>query len=225
MSEIDTCESLDQKVLDFFNKCNIPDLERFIKKCRKFKHILIEENKKHNLTRITDDFEFWNRHIADSLSITLFFANKISDSTNIADVGCGAGFPSIVLAIAFPKVTFTAIDSRHKKTDFVQFAANYLKLKNIKVVTGRARELKYNKDFDIVTARAVADPFKLYTEIKKWPSKNGNIILYQTPINIVQKQKDVTQISTGQKIQWKTTPEFELPGKENRLFLFSTKRI
>jgi 16S rRNA (guanine527-N7)-methyltransferase len=225
MTEITSNETLDQGIIDFLSKCNIPDIERFIKKCSKFKNILIEENKKHNLTRITDDFEFWNRHIADSLSISIFFNNELNNAVNIADVGCGAGFPSIALAIAFPKITFIAIDSRHKKTDFVQFAAKYLKLKNVKTVTGRARELKYNKDFDIVTARAVADPFKLYTEVKKWPTKNGNIILYQTPTDIGKKQKEVEQTSKGQKIRWITTPEFELPGKENRLFLFSAKKI
>jgi len=100
----------------------------------------------------------------------------------------------------------------------------YLKLKNMNIITGRARELKYNNKFDIITARAVADPIKLYKEIKKWPSDSGKIILYQTPIDILKKQNDVEKLSSKQNIFWKTTGEFNLPGGEERLFLFSSKK-
>ena len=64
--------------------------------CSILKDILLSENKKYNLTRIREENDFWNKHIADSLSIAKFFPELRENRLKLADVGCGAGFPALV---------------------------------------------------------------------------------------------------------------------------------
>jgi 16S rRNA (guanine527-N7)-methyltransferase len=209
-----------EKLRSFIERCGVPDVESFIKKCTEFKSILYAENEKHNLTRITDEFEFWNRHIADSVSMGLYFKDLLLKPLFLADVGCGAGFPSIPLALAFPWLNVTAIDSTGKKTAFVSFAAKNLGISNLNVMTGRARELKIDSKFDIVTARAVGEPVKIFKEVRSWLKIGGKIILYQTPQNVSEEQlSDLNKQPCSCRFLWTLTSSFTLPGGENRIFL------
>ncbi len=211
-----------KEIIDFLEKCGIPDVKDFLSKCEILKVLLLEENLKHNLTRITSDFDYWNKHIADSASIGFFFKDKLLNGVKIADIGCGAGFPSIVLAIAFTKTDVTAIDSTGKKTEFVRLAKEKIGLNNLSVVTGRARELKLTGKFDIITARAVGEPIKIFRESQSWLNKGGNFVLYQTP-SICSELNVLNKLTCGYGIHWKTTEQFTLPGGENRVFLYSKK--
>jgi len=77
--------------------------DAFLQACSTFQEILYETNKTMNLTRIPPE-EFWSKHIADSVSIAPYLNGKF----NLCDVGCGAGFPSLPLAAAFPELQVTA---------------------------------------------------------------------------------------------------------------------
>ncbi|MCI8589141.1 MAG: 16S rRNA (guanine(527)-N(7))-methyltransferase RsmG [Clostridiales bacterium] len=117
--------------------------------------LLKEQNKKVNLTAITDDDGIARKHIADSL----FAAAEIEDGARVADVGCGGGFPTLPLAIARRDIAITAIDSTAKKLAFVGEAAGQLKLPDITVLPARAETVgrgPMRGSFDVVTARAVA---------------------------------------------------------------------
>jgi 16S rRNA (guanine527-N7)-methyltransferase len=209
-----------KRITVFLGKCGIADVKNLLSRCETLKVLLLEENSKHNLTRITSDFDYWNKHIADSASIGLFFKNKLLNGIKIADIGCGAGFPSIVLAIAFPKIKVTAIDSIGKKTEFVRLAKEKIGLNNLSVVTGRARELKLPVKFDMITARAVGEPIKIFKESRAWLNKGGSFILYQTP-SICSEFDSLNKLTCGYGIHWKATEQFTLPGGENRIFLYS----
>jgi len=117
--------------------------------------LLQEQNKKINITAITDDDGIARKHIADSL----FAAAEIEEGAAVADVGCGGGFPTLPLAIARSDLSITAIDSTAKKLAFVAEAAGKLKLPDITVLPARAEEVgrgPLRASFDAVTARAVA---------------------------------------------------------------------
>ena len=76
---------------------------------------LIEYNKKVNLTAITEPEEIAVKHFADSLSILECLRKRTSGECTLIDIGSGAGFPSIPLAVAMPELTVTAVDSVRKK--------------------------------------------------------------------------------------------------------------
>lgn len=210
----------ESEITEFLERCGVFDVKNLLAKCETLKELLLEENSKHNLTRIISNFDYWNKHIADSASIGLFFKDRLLSGIKLADIGCGAGFPSIVLAIAFPKTEVTAIDSIGKKTEFVRLAKEKIKLNNLSVITGRARELKLSGKFDMVTARAVGEPIKIFRESKSWLKEDGCFVLYQTPA-ICSEINSLNKLTCGYGIHWKTTEQFTLPGGENRMFLYS----
>lgn len=223
-SEMINVDEKQQKVIEFLKKCGVSNIEKFMLNCQILKDLLEEENSKYNLTRITADFDYWNKHVADSASMGLFFKDKLLTGIKIADIGCGAGFPSIILAIAFPKTSITAIDSTGKKTDFVRLIKEKLKLDNLSVITGRARELKLDRKFDIITARAVGEPIKIFKESKTWLIRGGMFILYQTP-TILSELNTLNKLTSEYKIRWETTEQFTLPGGEQRLFLYCSQNL
>lgn len=207
--------------------CGVADPEGFTAQCDTLRELLAEANKSVNLTRITEPEEFAIKHVADSLSIAREFPELTTEYRKIADIGCGAGFPSLVLAMAFPNLRITAIDSTGKKTAFVERAAAELGLRNVLVVHGRSNELnrkpQFRHQFDVVTARAVAAAPIIYLDacdfIKR---KTGKFILYKTP---QQAEEDLPALEIACRkfpVVWRTTREFELPGGAGqRLFLYS----
>ena len=118
-------------------------------------NILKEENQKYNLTRIIEKEDVYLKHFYDSLTIV-----KITDIQNqsICDLGTGAGFPGLVLAICFPNAKLTLIESNGKKCNFLSIVKDRLSLENVTIINVRVEE--YDKEhrevYDIVTARAVA---------------------------------------------------------------------
>ena len=134
---------------------NLDDIQK--EKLHKFYQILIEENKKINLTRIVEEEDVYLKHFYDSLTIV-----KEIDLTKIdtlCDVGTGAGFPGIVLKICFPNLRITLIDSLQKRVNYLNETIKKLGLVDIKAIHTRSED--YKEKFDIVTARAVANLEKL----------------------------------------------------------------
>ncbi|MGX7112842.1 16S rRNA (guanine(527)-N(7))-methyltransferase RsmG [Gemella cuniculi] len=124
----------------------------------KYYSLVIEWNKKINLTAITDKDEFYKKHFYDSISLS--FYRDYSKIENLCDVGSGAGFPSIPLKILYPNLKITIVDSLNKRIKFLSLLQEELKLDNCNFIHARAEEIGQNKNFresfEIVTARAVA---------------------------------------------------------------------
>src|SRR5271165_3404532 len=108
-------------------------------------------NAQFNLTAIRDRPGMLRKHVLDSLSVHPYLRG-----TRIADVGTGAGFPGLPLAIANPKRRFTLIEATGKKARFVAQAAQRLGLANVDVVNARAESYRPGVRFDRVVARALA---------------------------------------------------------------------
>lgn len=123
-----------------------------------FYEMLIEKNKVMNLTAITEFDEVIVKHFADSLSICTVLP---ADVNTVCDLGTGAGFPGIPMAIAYPELQFTLIDSLNKRIKFLQEVVDAIGLTNVTLVHGRAEEVGRNKNyresFDLVVSRAVAN--------------------------------------------------------------------
>ena len=107
-------------------------------------------NQRMNLTAIRERGQQITKHLLDSLSVQPFLRG-----TRIIDVGTGAGFPGIPLAIVNPEREFTLLDSTGKKLKFIDHVAQLLELPNIKTLHTRAEDYEPEQRFDIVISRAV----------------------------------------------------------------------
>lgn len=118
---------------------------------------MLTENEKYNLTAITEPDKIILNHYADCAALAV----RLPKNAKIADVGCGAGFPTLPVAILRPDVIILAIDSTAKRIAYVNEAAAMLGLTNVTAVAMRAEDggnnPEYREKFDIVTARAVAE--------------------------------------------------------------------
>jgi 16S rRNA (guanine527-N7)-methyltransferase len=112
---------------------------------------LLRWNKAYNLTAITDPNEVLTHHLLDSLSV-----QPDIQGTRIADVGTGAGFPGLPLAIVNPSRHFTLIDAVDKKLRFIDHVARLLRLDNAVTRHARVESLQPEQPFDTVIARAFA---------------------------------------------------------------------
>lgn len=118
---------------------------------------MLEENEKYNLTAITEPDKIILNHYADCAMLS----SKLKKGAKIADIGCGAGFPTLPLAILRPDLNITAIDSTEKRVRYVAESARLLGLDNVNAIAMRAeaggQDPKFREKYDFVTARAVAE--------------------------------------------------------------------
>lgn len=121
--------------------------------------LILLGNQQLNLTRITNPDDFWEKHLWDSLRGVSRFMGDASP-VNIIDIGTGAGFPGIPIAITQPNSTVTLLDSTQKKVAFLEKIIPELNLANVKTVTGRAeiiaKEFLHRNRYDVALTRAVA---------------------------------------------------------------------
>ena len=149
------------------------------------------------------------------------FSHFFRTPKHICDLGCGAGFPSLVLAAAFPHCSFTSVDSTRKKVDYVNAAAERLELKNLKAVHARGNELgrkvPYQHAYECVTARAVASSEILIRESSGLLNRRGCLMVYRTP---AQYETELAFLEKNRKTSFETTDTFTLPEDAGtRLFL------
>ena len=121
-----------------------------------YMNLLIEWNKKMNLTAITEESEIIRKHFIDSLIVSKYLrANE-----KVMDIGSGAGFPGIPLKIANENLNMDLVDSLNKRITFLNEVINNLDMKNIKAIHSRAEDLarieEYRERYDVVVSRAVA---------------------------------------------------------------------
>lgn len=145
----------------------------------KLYQILIETNKAFNLTAITEEDDVILKHFVDCASVIQY----IPLGSNIIDVGCGAGFPSLPIAILRDDVNITPLDSTAKKISYIKSVAQELNLTNVFPVAARAEEYaaKSRESFDIAISRAVARLNILDELCIPFVKKGGTFIAMKAP--------------------------------------------
>ena len=144
-----------QAAAEKFNvELNDTQLEQF----DTFYRLVVEWNKKINLTAITEPSDFAVKHIIDSISI--WNDDKFKNIKTVIDVGTGAGFPGIPLKIYRPNIKVTLLDSLAKRINFLKTAVEEIELEEVSLIHSRAEDAAHNSAlreiFDLAVSRAVA---------------------------------------------------------------------
>ena len=153
-------------------KLNIEITEDQLQKLNKFYELLVEWNKKINLTRITEKEDVYLKHFYDSLTITKVI--NLNEVETLCDIGTGAGFPGVVLKIMYPNLKITLVDALQKRVNYLNEIIKELDLKDIEALHVRGEDLK--EKYDVVTSRAVANIEKLLTYTMHLVNKDGVMI-------------------------------------------------
>ena len=124
---------------------------------KKYMELLLEWNEKINLTAITQEEDIILKHFVDSLTVNKY----INDGASLIDVGTGAGFPGVPLAIVNKNIKITLMDSLNKRIKFLNDVIEKVKLDKINTIHARAEELarnnQYREKYDVTVSRAVAN--------------------------------------------------------------------
>lgn len=180
---------LNDYLFEFNIKLDNSQLDSF----EKYYELLISWNEKMNLTAITDFNEVIIKHFVDSLSLCRVQENDLiedaiysGEEITLIDIGCGAGFPSIPLKIAFPNIRITMLDSLNKRINFLNEVIDTLALKGIEAIHGRAEDyakpsLKREK-YDVCVSRAVANLSTLSEYCLPYVREGGYFIAYKSEV-------------------------------------------
>lgn len=174
--------------------------------------VFLEENSKLNLISKNEEKFLWEKHIYDSLAIEIFFEKYGRDFKTLLDFGTGGGFPSVPIALAYPEIKVTALDSIRKKIAAVEDMKQRLKISNLETICDRVENL--HTKFDLVTSRAVASLDKIVEYAIPHLKRDGYFITYKS-------RKTEEEIKTAKKILNKYKAEivdileYALPLEEN----------
>lgn len=175
----------------------------------KFRKMLLEYNEKYNLTAILEEKDVYNKHFLDSAAgVDLFFENA-----KVAEIGSGAGFPSMVLKILRDDLNFDLFESVGKKCEFLRavvenFAFDGVHIYNIRAEDA-AKDKNFRESYDIVTARAVARMNTLSEYCLPFVKVGGKFIAYKSGDTTEIKEAENAYKTLGGKL--KEIYDYELP--------------
>lgn len=173
----------------------------------------LEENAKINLISKNEEKFLWEKHVYDSLSLELFFKRfEIEPSgKRLLDIGTGGGFPALPLAVKYPELQITALDSIRKKLIAIENISKDIGISNIKTCCERAENLE--EKFDLITSRAVAKLDKISEYALPLLKKNGYFIAYKSKKvqEEIESSKDLLKRLKGEIVD---IIEYKLPLEE-----------
>lgn len=180
-----------------------------LKKTDKFIELFIEYNSHTNLMSKNDIDVIFEKHILDSISVVLF--DKFKDASVIVDVGCGGGFPSVVLSVFFPDKKIYAVDSVSKKINFINLIKSELELYNLFPLLTRVEDYP-PLGADIITNRAVGKIKDIWKYSKKHLNSGGYFISYKAK---TADDEALDAMKCCIELKDKKIIDYELPLKEN----------
>jgi 16S rRNA (guanine527-N7)-methyltransferase len=190
--------------------------------------LLIEWNKKFNLTAITNPDEVVSKHFVDSLSSRYFLPSELDDS-KIVDIGSGPGLPGVALKIAFPEINLLLIESIGKKARFLETLISHLDLKKTKVINTRVEGIpslypEYVSAFQFATARAVGRLLWLLELSAPLLAKDARLLLWKGRDQIAGLPKIVNEIKK-RGFELVETKPYRIPLWNLDRFLVCLKRL
>ncbi|MDD2780617.1 16S rRNA (guanine(527)-N(7))-methyltransferase RsmG [Sulfuricurvum sp.] len=150
---------------------NVP--EDFFEKIEHYKTLLEKWNKVHNLTGAKTLHQI-DEFIVDAITPLTF----LPPLTKVMDIGTGAGFPGMILALALPQTHFTLVEPLSKRASFLQFVKADLGLNNVEVKALRAEQLP-SEPYDLITSRAVTDTTMLLKLSEPFCTKGTLLLFYK----------------------------------------------
>lgn len=183
--------------------------------------LLYEKNQVMNLTAIRDKEGMLEKHFVDAL----FLTKVINDNEkSFIDVGTGAGFPGLVLAIFYPEKQFLLVDSVRKKIEFINEVVEKIGLKNVKTSFERAEELIKDKreQFDVALCRGVANLRIILEYMIPFIKVNGRFLPQKLNLNEVEESKNALK---ELKAEIRKIHKFNLPeSRDERIILEIVKK-
>lgn len=161
LAEKDVAESLQKVITD---SAHVVIFVEYLK-------LLTKWNRACNLTAVREPHEMVTRHVLDSLSIA-----PLLEGPYTLDVGSGAGFPGIPLAVTNPHLEFVLLDSCDKKTRFLLHVVQMLNIKNVQVVNARVESFRSSRQFDNIVSRAFASLAKMLERTKHLCKSDGQFL-------------------------------------------------
>ena len=179
-----------------------------VDKIRSYMPLLLKWNRTISLTTVTDPVEILKFHFGESI----FAASQVDfGESRLADVGSGAGFPGIPLAMTVPSLDVTLIESNSKKCAFLSEVVRELRLPNVKVLRERMENVDSDpRHFDFIAARALGHHNELLSWAKKNVSASGKVVLWLGA-------EDSRELS--RKTDWSWQAPKLIPGSDRRYLL------
>jgi 16S rRNA (guanine527-N7)-methyltransferase len=206
-------ELSDTEIEDLLGPYGVPQLPGMYQRIRSYISLLLKWNRAISLTTVTDPAEIVKFHFGESL-----FASSAVDfgQSRLADVGSGAGFPGLPLAVGNSRLHVMLIESNTRKCAFLSEVARQLQLANVTVFRGRMEEFPDESEpFGFITARALGHHDDLLTWAKKGLEAAGRTVLWLG-------DEDSSDLS--RRPDWNWQERILIPGSERRYLLVGTPR-
>lgn len=171
----------------------------------------LEENAKVNLISKNEEKYLWEKHVYDSLSIKLFFDKYNPKASTLLDIGTGGGFPSVPIALTYPKIKVTALDSIGKKIRAVNSIKLKLNIENLEPVCCRVENL--DGKFDIVTSRAVSSLKTICEYALPKLNKDGYFVAYKSK-KYLEEIEEASSVLKKYKFEIADVIEYDIPTED-----------
>lgn len=170
-----------KNLIKYFEENNIHFDDDVIRKFEEYRSEILKWNEFVNLTAIVNPEEFTMKHFVDS--VTCYNLAEYQDASNVLDLGTGAGFPGVPLAILSPEKEFTLVDSLNKRLKIINELCENIGITNVRTVHGRAEDLAQKKEhrekYSLCISRAVANLSTLSEYCLPFVGKGGYMMAYK----------------------------------------------
>ena len=204
-SEPNLEKTLKRKVEEGLVFFGLPFSNEAVDKCCKHLFLLKRWSQVFNLSGIKDLNDMVVKHVLDSVSIVPFLKGE-----KIIDVGSGAGFPGIPIAILLPNISFSLLDSNGKKIRFLTEIKSQLNLENVTIVNGRVEEHAPSSPYDMVVCRAFSSLEKIVLNCSRLLVPDGSVLAMKAAIS-EEELNAAREVSLGLKIHKVEIPNLKLP--------------
>ena len=199
--------------------------DEVMEKLMGYMHGIISWNEKVNLTNLTEEDEFIEKHYIDSL--LLWNSESFKKADKIIDVGTGGGFPGVPLAILYPEKEFVLLDSLKKRLNIIDSLTHELGINNVTTFHGRAEDAAKQKDmreaFDLCVSRAVANLTSLSELCIPFVKIGGYFIAYKGPGAYDEAKEAENAINIlGGKLESITVPEGQKESEHTLITILKT---
>lgn len=181
---------------------------RLIERIKAYLPLLLKWNRKISLTKVTEPMEIVKFHFGESLIAASTL--KMSDG-RLADVGSGAGFPGLPLAMAIPALHVTLIESNAKKAAFLSEVARQVDLSNVTVLRSRMEDVRRLEAYDFICARAVGKLPKLMRWSRENLTPKGRLVLFLG-------EEDIQKVRAPNQWSWESPTK--IPNSSRRFILY-----